>query len=261
MCLQTGQKVQERAEMPIGISRANFSLAQHCFFFDLDGTLAPIVDDPSAVAIPDDLKPALARLYSQTGGAVAILTGRGLSDALTILDPLPLPVVGSHGLEYDARLGGSGDQTSAQAALKEVLAPLQAFAAAKDLKLECKPGAIALHYRHAPEHAVAAQRTVDDVASFASGLRALHGKMVSEVTVASVDKGTALTTLMSRTEFAGRVPVMVGDDVTDEDGFSAAKSSGGCGIKIGSGETCAKYRAETMAEFHHWLAKLVAEGK
>jgi trehalose 6-phosphate phosphatase len=38
--------------------------------------------------------------------------------------------------------------------------------------------------------------------------------------------------LMDRPPFRGRLPVFVGDDVTDEDGIAAAVAMGGLGLRV-----------------------------
>ena len=247
--------------MPSDLANLTIEPSFHGFFFDLDGTLAPISDDPSAGALSEGIRQSLATLINLTNGAVVVLTGRGFMDASKILAPLDVPVVGSHGWEYDHRFGGSGSHPLSSNALHQALSPLETFAAEAKLKLEQKPGSIAIHYRHAPEQGEIARQTVENVANQMPGLRAIHGKMVSEIAIASVNKGTALAHLMHRPEFAGRIPIMIGDDVTDEDGFEAAQRLGGSGIKIGAGPTQAMYRAQTIGSFHQWLAHLLAKGK
>ena len=128
-----------------------------------------------------------------------------------------------------------------------------ALAAAHDLLIEAKPGAVALHYRSRPDLGPLVRRTVDE--AVIPGLRALHGNMVSEIARADIDKGTALAALMARPPFAGRVPVMIGDDVTDEDGFRRAQAMGGAGLHIGAGPTVALWRLPTIDAAHDWLAR------
>jgi trehalose 6-phosphate phosphatase len=251
----------EGSTMPSDLENLEIELSSHGFFFDLDGTLAPITDDPSAVTISEGMRQSLSTLINLTNGAVVVLTGRGLNDAAKILGPLDLPVVGSHGLEYDHRFDGPDGDPKSSGQLRQALSFLETFAAEARLKLEHKPGSIAIHYRHAPEQGEIARQTVENVANQVPGLRAIHGKMVSEIAIASVNKGTALAYLMHRPEFADRIPIMIGDDVTDEDGFEAAQRLGGSGIKIGAGPTQAMYRAQTIGSFHQWLTHLLAKGK
>ncbi|OWU68101.1 hypothetical protein ATO3_24695 [Marinibacterium profundimaris] len=72
-----------------------------------------------------------------------------------------------------------------------------------------------------------------EAAAATHGLWVMHRKMVSEAALPGVDKGAALHGFLAQPPFAGRVPVMIGDDATDEDGFRAVQALGGFGIKIG----------------------------
>ena len=63
--------------------------------------------------------------------------------------------------------------------------------------------------------------------------------MVVEVKPAAAHKGAALRALASRPPFAGRRPVMLGDDTTDEDAIAAAQALGGLGVKVGPGDSAA----------------------
>jgi trehalose 6-phosphate phosphatase len=79
--------------------------------------------------------------------------------------------------------------------------------------------------------------------------------MVSEVRTAGPDKGDSLKEFLNVTPFAGRMPVMVGDDLTDEHAFGAAEEMGGYGILVGRPRrTAARYRLASVAEVRSWLA-------
>ena len=60
----------------------------------------------------------------------------------------------------------------------------------------------------------------------------LAGHMLWEVRPRGADKGRAVTVLMARAPFAGRLPLFIGDDVTDEDGMRVAASLGGGGLRV-----------------------------
>jgi len=78
--------------------------------------------------------------------------------------------------------------------------------------------------------------------------------MVSEILPAAANKGLALQALMRVPPFAGRRPVFVGDDNTDEDGLAVAQALGGYGIKVGPGASAAQYRLDDVQDVHRWLA-------
>jgi trehalose 6-phosphate phosphatase len=77
--------------------------------------------------------------------------------------------------------------------------------------------------------------------------------MAWEIKPAAVDKGVAVAALMSRAPFAGRAPVFVGDDVTDEDGIRVALAMGGAGLRVPD-------LFGSAAGVRDWLARAAAEG-
>lgn len=86
------------------------------------------------------------------------------------------------------------------------------------------------------------------------GVELLRGKCVFEVKPRGVHKGQAIIDFMTQPPFAGRTPVFVGDDVTDEAGFAAVQALGGWGIKVGEGPTMAQHRCMTSAALRGWLS-------
>jgi trehalose 6-phosphate phosphatase len=236
---------------------AALDLADHAFFLDLDGTLAPLVSRPELAEVPARTRQLLGRLQEQTGGAVAVISGRPLAQINALLEPGNFPAGGSHGAEIQ---NGTEIERVETGALAEVAAELKSFAARHDLLMEDKPGALALHYRDAPQHAEEAKEFIDRLVNGQKALRALHGKMVSEIGLAGTSKGAALERLMALPAFAERRPVMIGDDKTDEDGFLAAQRLGGAGIKIGEGQTAARHRLPGTEALADWFEALCKTG-
>ena len=223
-------------------------------FLDFDGTLAPLEERPENVRISEEMAGLVARLVSSTDGAVAVLSGRALDDLAARLGGVSVALSGSHGLEV-LRPGEprpDTDPVTESPGLSGAFGDLDAFARGFGLLIERKPGAVALHYRSDPDHAAACMAAVEAAAA-THRLRVMHGKMVSEAALPGVDKGAALHGFLAQPPFAGRVPVMIGDDVTDEDGFRAAQALGGFGIKIGPGPTEAMYRLGAPADLADWL--------
>lgn len=222
-------------------------------FLDFDGTLVEIADRPDAVRVERHLAGTLGRLSGLLGGAVAIISGRPLAEIDQHLSPARLPAAGLHGLQLRPLPDTPADSPVAERIPSRIAARLRDFAERNGLLLEHKGLAVALHYRNRPELADACRALAQEVVRDAPGLHVLEGKMVLEVKPAGGDKGEAVRAFMERPPFRGRVPVFVGDDVTDEDGFRAANEMGGFGVKVGAGPTSAHYRAESVPVFLAWL--------
>ena len=63
----------------------------------------------------------------------------------------------------------------------------------------------------------------------------------------------AVQALLGQPAFAGRQPVFVGDDVTDEDGIRVVQAAGGFGVRVGPGATQARYRLADTDAVGAWL--------
>jgi trehalose 6-phosphate phosphatase len=98
--------------------------------------------------------------------------------------------------------------------------------------LEPKSRGFVLHYRAAPQHGPALQRALQALTQDAPGFAVLPAHMAWEVKPLGADKGTAVAALMRDAPFAGRRPVFIGDDVTDEDGMAAARRMDGAGLRV-----------------------------
>ncbi len=205
----------------------------------------------------DDALPALlGRLQRALGGALAIVTGRLMEDIDRRLAPVRLPVAGLHGLEL-RRPDGSWMVTDASDELDAARADLAGFAnRCSGVMLEDKGRAVALHFRTAPERAAACRAAAESAVRDRPDLHLVAGKMIFEIKPRAADKGTAVDTLMTLPPFAGRVPVFAGDDVTDEDAFKVVKRLQGKTIKVGDGETVARYRVRDVRTFLDWLSDM-----
>ena len=225
-------------------------------FLDLDGTLVEIADDPAAVRMDARTQDILRALNQRAGGALALITGRTLEAADTVTGCVIAPVGGLHGMQM--RIAHQ------HAPLLRPLAPVRALvtefgalaaSGALDVHIEDKGLSLALHYRHAPW----AEKRVHELAEAAAqrhGLRTLKGKMVIEILPQGAGKGDALRTFMQQAPFAGRRPIMVGDDITDESAFAAANELGGVSVLVGAPrQTHAAYRLENVAAVRAWLAR------
>ena len=225
------------------------------YFLDVDGTLLDIADTPDAIRVDGALLDLIARLHRASGGAVALVSGRALSDLEHRLGALRLPLAGQHGLERrDAagRLWIHAAPPAAKCAIKEALGPV--LARHPGLLLEDKGLTLALHYRLAPHLAAYAQRLMLRLAGTpGAGLEVQHGKFVAEVKPSGIDKGTAVTEFLAESPFKGRRPVFIGDDLNDEHGFAEVNKLDGISIKVGTGRSCARFRLREVAAVRRWL--------
>lgn len=226
------------------------------FFLDVDGTLLEIADTPSAVRVDTDLLELVAQLHQSSGGAVALVSGRSISDLEELLGALRLPLAGQHGLERrDAagRLWIHAAPPEAKCAIKEALLPV--LARHSGLLLEDKGLTLALHYRQAPHLAAYAHWLMTQLMSEAGGgLELQKGKRVIEIKPAGIDKGTAVAEYLTESPFRGRHPVFIGDDLNDEHGFAEVNRLGGTSIRVGPGNSYARFRLPDVAAVRHWLA-------
>ena len=133
-------------------------------------------------------------------------------------------------------------------------AELSDFARKTGLLYEPKSHGGALHYRTRPELENPANTFARELAE-QYGLGIKIGKCVIEIVQLGFDKGRAVQLLSQTAPFVGTTPIFIGDDVTDEDGFTACQELGGFGIVVGGkGITGASYRLNSVAEVHEWLS-------
>lgn len=226
-------------------------------FLDFDGTLAPIADTPDDVEVGADLLTLLTQLRDRLEGRVAIVSGRSVA-TLRSLGLGDFLLAGTHGLEF-ARPGAPIDAPPRLPAIDAVEAAFHAFADDKPgLLVERKTISVGLHFRGAPAWAAEAGELARKLAE-QYGLAVQHGKMLYELRPGGADKGSALHALMQCAPMAGGVPVFIGDDVTDEEGFAAAAALGGAGILVGPPRpTLAAFSLEQVAAVRHYLAEGVA---
>lgn len=225
------------------------------FFLDVDGTLIDLVDLPDAIRIDTALLDLITHLHRASGGAMALVTGRSLSDLEHHLGPLRLPMAGQQGLERrdaSGRLWIHAAPPASKVAIKEALGPVLDRHAG--LLLEDKGLTLALHYRLAPQLAAYAHRLMGRLAFLAgTDLDVQRGKRVVELKPSGFDKGTAVAEYLTEPPFMGRRPVFIGDDLNDEHGFAEVNKLDGISIKVGKGSSCARYRLPDVAAVRRWL--------
>lgn len=207
--------------------------AEAAFLFDVDGTLIDIGPSPFEVDVPETLLAALERLLEKSGGALALVSGRPIRDLDTLFAPLHLPAVGGHGAETRLHAGEAARRI---ADLPQSLREFLVSAAAPDprLEVEDKGYSVALHFRKAPEHEPHLRSQVEKALAIYphEALEMLPGKAMIEVKRPGISKGEAVRVLMTKAPFAGRRPVFIGDDVTDESVFAAMPELGGDSFSV-----------------------------
>lgn len=200
-----------------------------CLFLDVDGTLVELADTPAEVRVDPLLPPLLDRLRIAAGGAVALVSGRTIADVDALLGTKDFPVAGQHGCE---RRSPNGEVETVAADCEQMRRGMRALAAHHPrLLLEDKGSGLALHYLNAPE--LGNELHAQVLRLLTPGLMVLHGRAVIEVKPTSHTKGTAIDAYMQQAPFAGRTPVFLGDDITDDDGFAAVREYGGLAIAVG----------------------------
>ena len=230
-------------------------------FLDIDGTLIDLAVTPDAIQVPLSLAANLSAVSSRLGGALALVTGRSLAYADELFAPARFPIAGLHGAELRA---ADGKMTVARAtpafeALKRRLVEETAWM--EGVLIEDKGAAVAAHYRLAPALDTALETIMRDFADKAGPDWTLQpGKMVFEVRPSRASKGDAVASFLDQASFAGRLPIAVGDDLTDESMFALANARGGQSIRVGSlsHATCALARASSPSAVRTALATVAA---
>ncbi len=200
---------------------------------DVDGTLIDLGPTPHEVHVSDELCRSLARLTELTGGALALVSGRPIVDLDRLFAPLTLAVVGGHGAEM--RLT-DGEHVSTVAALPPALRRrlVDVAVPGSGIIVEDKGYSVALHFRQAPHQEEKLRAHIADARTAFPGeaLEVLPGKAMFEIKRPGIDKGAAVRVLMTHAPFAGRRPVFIGDDVTDEAVFAVLPALGGIGFSV-----------------------------
>lgn len=202
---------------------------------DLDGTLLDIAPTPDAVVVPPGLLDMLHQLRGRLGGAIAIVTGRTADVIDRLLGDGAFALGAEHG-GMVRRLPGA----RLERADKQLAPPPDAWIAAAQRLADSHPGALmerkalgfTLHYRAVPDAETLFRDALSAMLAGSPTFELLAGKLVWEVRPRGVDKGTAVRALMAGPPFAGRLPLFIGDDVTDEDGMRVARAMGGAGLQV-----------------------------
>jgi trehalose 6-phosphate phosphatase len=225
-------------------------------FLDVDGTLLETAATPAAVRVPAALRNTLQLAAKREDGALAFISGRTIAELDRLFAPLMFPTAGQHGVEIRDPEGNvslpnieAGQLDGARDVLRELVRHF------KGLLLEDKGSALAVHFRQAPKHERAAMEVMAELAHQLREKFVLRdAKYVLELTPRGFSKRAAIESFMRRAPFAGRAPVFIGDDITDEEGFEAVNALGGYSVRVGDlAATAAKFRFSSVSTVIAWL--------
>lgn len=232
------------------------------YFFDFDDTLAGIKRRPEEVEVPINIKQVLCKLSSPTSGAQALISGRSITelDALSVLLKGPVAAVhgaerrNAHGMLYYTILS-----ESLLVLLKKELK--QAIIIFEGCCVEEKGIAFTLYYREREQYRGKIMALAHHFAERYPQLMLQFGKCVVELKSAGVDKESAILKFMQEAPFAGRIPLFVGDSLIDETGFRQVNALEGISVKVGFGNTIARYYLKDVSQVHQWVKTLVKQNK
>lgn len=236
-------------------------MPEAAFFLDIDGTLLEFSDQPQAVRVNARLADLLERLRRAAASAVALISGRAVADIDALFAPRFFPCAGQHGAERRSADGRWHRHPLPLDRLRAVADTLRDISVRHPgLLFENKGASLALHCRRVPqlEH-MARDAVVRAAVALGDEFEVQRGKLVFEIKPSGRNKGTAIAEFMNEPPFAGRVPVFVGDDLTDEYGFDVVNRLGGHSVKVGAGDTVAHWRLPDAHAVHEWL-QTCAEG-
>ncbi len=239
--------------------------ARVAVFLDVDGTLLDLAERPDVVVVPAELIVDLVAARNRADGALALVSGRPVAELDRLFTPLRLPAAGVHGAELrfdpedtpSAAVGAGPLPAALWAALRDVLRDFPGTF------VENKRYSFAIHYRQARPHEDALRARLAGLLQSLDDPRItmLQAHCAFELKPRAFDKGRAIQALLSHPPFAGRRPVFIGDDDTDEAGFAVVTAAGGLAYSVG------RRRPHTAATFANpaavraWLAAFAEGGE
>lgn len=235
------------------------SASRRLVLLDYDGTLVPFAAHPSAAAPDGPLLALLGRLAGLPGTDIVLISGRDATTLDRWFGGLPLSLVAEHGAR--ARRGEGPWEVphlSAPEGWTRVVETMQVFAdRLPGAFVEQKDVAVAWHWRNADPETGAAREAelVEALGALLQGgpLGVLRGSKVVEVRGTSAHKGAAAGRWLGRGPYD--LVLGAGDDTTDEDLFAALPPSA-WSVRVGLGETRARFSVEDPGELRALLEDL-----
>ncbi len=225
----------------------NLSLDKnYCLFLDIDGTLAPFQINPEHSFIPNTTLEIIKKITKLNIPVIAV-TGRDVDTASKLLHPIEVPIAGLHGLDIYFDSGNyirpDLSNINFKKLKKDIMKSCEKY---PELLIEDKGYSIALHYRKKPNLENNTINIMQQINLNYPQLKINRGKFVIELIPNQADKGRAIETILNHLDLPAVLPIFIGDDLTDESGFTYINQQSGLSIKVGPGETQAKYRLKDI---------------
>ncbi|TGQ53014.1 trehalose-phosphatase [Mesorhizobium sp. M1C.F.Ca.ET.193.01.1.1] len=233
-------------------------------FLDIDGTLLEHAAHPDSVSVSRELRSLLEIIERRLDGALAFITGRSIAAVDHLFDPLKLRIAGLYGLEHRLTPDGQIEAADEPADMAALADEIELELASKAVYVERKGPVLAIHTRAAPHLLARATEMVEAaLARLPEGYRVIAGNAGVELMPLEAAKGAAIRRFMQLDPFTGRLPVFLGDDTSDENGFDTVNAAGGISIRVKpQGETAARFAIADVASAIAWLeANFSAPGK
>lgn len=234
-------------------------------FLDFDGTLVPIAKDPESIKLDVRTKQVLSRLGVSEQVHLCIISGRRVRTLRSIIGMKDICYVGNHGFEIEAPGFALSASAVSSVKIRRILGPVAGslkneFGSIQGVVLEDKRFTLSLHFRNmAHKDLKIFRKKCKELKSRFQSLPLIwrEGKKVLEVLPdVRWNKGSAALLVCDR--FPGRLPVILGDDKTDEDMFRAL-SRRGVTIRIGSSKnSAAKYYLDSQKQVIGLLRRLLS---
>ncbi len=234
-------------------------------FFDFDGTLVPIQNDPSSCWLGNNIKKYIKKIANQKLAHVAVLSGRSLTDLKKRIDIKDIYYGGNHGLELEGP-----DLKFIHPEVKPLLKTIKntketikkCVSHIPGVFLEDKKLSFTLHFRMADKIGKSTAKSIfkkiilNDLSNMP--YKILKGKMVLELMPRiDWDKGRAVLYILENCKDKF-FPLFIGDDITDETAFFALKGQG-ITIRVGrSKNTEAEYYIRSQGEIDNFFKKIYA---
>ncbi len=231
-------------------------------FLDYDGTLVPIMDRREEANLTSSLRELLARFAAQSAWQIIVVSGRDKDFLSRQLTDLPFECAAEHGALYrpvntENFFSPNGLTMSHRERIESRLDDwLKKFPGAE---IESKEFSLVFHYRLAsPRPTVFELLTIQkSILEDLAGTHCLPGKDILEFRATAAGKGEFLRWRLQDDDNRRGTILAIGDDVTDEALFLAAKAFGGTSIKVGEGHSTADFRLRNVESVGAFLKALL----